>query len=77
MDIGNNIFMSSAVSDLSTQKLESSASVSAMKKAMDVQGEMIGGILGSAPLGSDVDQSAVQSIVAQATGKGQNLDIVA
>jgi hypothetical protein len=77
VDVANNIFMSSTVSDLSTQKLGTSASVGAMKKAQDVQSDMIEGILGDASLNSDVDKGAVQSIVSQATGKGQNLDVMA
>jgi hypothetical protein len=77
MEIGNNIFMSSMASELNTQKVENSASISAMKKAGQVQEDMMSGLLGTDSMASDVDSSAVKSLVAEISGKGQNLDIMA
>lgn len=77
MEIGNNIFMSSMVSDLSTQKSQNSASISAMKKSEQVQEDMFKGVMSGNTLESGVDTNAVKSLVAEISGKGQNIDLMA
>jgi hypothetical protein len=77
MDVANNIFVSSTVSNLNAQKNSESASISAMKKAEQVQEDMAKGILGDTALNSNVDQESVNALVAETTGKGQNLNLIA
>lgn len=74
MDISNNVFMSNFASDLYTNNMQSSASISAIKKANNVQEDMFDGIM---QMNDTVDKSAVKSLVAEITGKGTNLDTFA